>query len=147
MITEFGVADRVRGEVSATGLWFSAHPLDVLVDSAALRGTVPAAEIERHAGRRVAVTGLPCASRRVETKDGGVMLFLTLADQSGLVECVLFPPAYRAFARVVRAEAVRIEGRVEAALDAISVTVERAFACGAEDYGVARQSGDRRVSA
>jgi DNA polymerase III alpha subunit len=67
-ITEFSAADRVRGEVSATGLWFSGHPLDVLVDRAALRGTVPAAEIERHAGRRVAVAGLPCASRRVETR-------------------------------------------------------------------------------
>jgi hypothetical protein len=56
------------------------------------------------------------------------------------------PPACRAFARVVRAEVVRVEGRVEAALDAISVTVERAFACGAEDHRVAQQSGDRRVN-
>ena len=56
------------------------------------------------------------------------MLFLTLADRSGLVECVLFPEALRAHTRAVRAQVVRVEGRVEEALDAVTLTVERAVA-------------------
>jgi DNA polymerase III alpha subunit len=114
---------RVRGECSASGLWFSAHPLDVLADPAALGDATPAALLARHAGRRVAVVGLPCATRRVETKQGGVMLFLTLADKGGLAECVLFPDAHRAFADVVRGQVVRAEGRVVETLGALTVTV------------------------
>ena len=127
-LPEFDLAERVRGECRATGLWFSAHPLDVLVEARALRDTVPTAEIERHTGRRVAIAGLPCAYRRVETKSGGTMLFLTLADRSGLAECVLFPDAYRAYAQVARAQIVRVEGRADETLDAVTLTVERAAA-------------------
>jgi DNA polymerase III alpha subunit len=136
-LPEFDLAERVRGECRATGLWFSAHPLDVLVPAHALDprrpgsggpGTVPAAGLHAHAGRRVALTGLPCAYRRVETKSGGAMLFLTLADRSGLAECVLFPDALRRHARDVRAQVVRVEGRVDRTLDAVTLTVERAAA-------------------
>jgi DNA polymerase III alpha subunit len=72
--------------------------------------------------------GLPCAYRRVETKTGGLMLFTTLADRSGLAECVLFPDAYRANAAAVRGEVVRIEGRVDDTLGAVTVVAERVIA-------------------
>ncbi len=122
-LPEFDLAERVRGECRTCGLWFSAHPLEVLVDPAALRGTTPAASLADHVGRRVALVGLPCATRRVETKQGDAMLFLTLADRSGLAECVLFPGAYRALARAVRGQIVRVEGRVEETLGALTVTL------------------------
>jgi DNA polymerase III alpha subunit len=130
-LPEFDTRALVRGEAQATGLWFSGHPLDVLAPADALRGVVPAAEIERHVGRRIAVVGLPCAYRRVETKQGGLMLFMTLADKTGLVECVLFPDAFRAYASVVRGQVVRAEGRVDETLGAVTVSVERARALSA----------------
>lgn len=133
-LPEFDAAERVRGEARSTGLWFTAHPLDVMAPPEALAGAVPAAEVPRHAGRNVAVAGLPCASRRVETRAGGLMLFVTLADRSGLVECVLFPDAYRRVGSETRGEIVRIEGRVEDTLGACTVTVARARACGAADW-------------
>ena len=127
-LPEFDLAGRVRGECRATGLWFSAHPLDVFVDARVLQGTVPAARVPAHAGRRVVLAGMPCAYRRVETKNGSTMLFLTLADRSGLAECVLFPDALRAHAQAVRAQVVRVEGRVDETLDAATLVVERAAA-------------------
>jgi DNA polymerase III alpha subunit len=129
-LAEFGGAQRVRGEIAATGLWFSGHPLDTIVPEDAGRGAVPAVSLARQVGRRVAVIGLPCAYRRVETKSGGLMLFMTLADQTGLVECVLFPDAYHAHAAAVRGQVVRAEGRVDETLGAITVTVERAMSLG-----------------
>jgi len=130
-LPEFDPAERVRGERHATGLWFSAHPLDVFVaphgrDDAP--DTVSCADIHTHAGRRIALAGLPCASRRVETKCGGTMLFLTLADRSGLAECMFFPAVLRAHAQAVRARVVRLEGRVDETLDAVTLVVERAAA-------------------
>jgi DNA polymerase III alpha subunit len=135
-LPEFDLAERVRGECRTTGLWFSAHPLDVFVgprggpgrSGSAGSRAVPAAAAGAHAGRRIAVTGMPCAYRHVETKSGDTMLFLTVADRSGLVECVLFPDAFRAHARIVRARIVRVEGRVDETLDAVTLAVERAVA-------------------
>ena len=63
--------------------------------------------------------------RRVETRAGGAMLFTTLADHSGLIECVLFPDAYRRFGPRMRGEVVVVEGRVGETLGALSVTIER----------------------
>lgn len=54
------------------------------------------------------------------------MLFLTLADRTGLAECALFPDAYRALAGEVRGEIVRVEGRVDQTMGAVTVTVDRA---------------------
>ena len=55
---------------------------------------------------------------------GGAMLFMTVADRSGLAECVLFPDAYRACAGAVRGEVVRVEGRVDGTLGAITLVAE-----------------------
>jgi DNA-directed DNA polymerase III PolC len=88
-LPEFDAAERVHGERGACGLWFSGHPLDAIDDAAPLRGVLAAAEIERRVGDRAAVIGLPCAWRRVATRPGGDMLFMTLADRTGLVECAV----------------------------------------------------------
>ena len=128
VLPEFDLARRVRGELQATGLWFSGHPLDTIVPPGTGRGTVPAASLPTRVGRRVAIVGLPCAYRRVETKSGERMLFITLADRSGLAECVLFPDAYRTNAQAHRGQVVRVEGRVDESLGAVTLAVERAMA-------------------
>jgi DNA polymerase III alpha subunit len=127
-LPEFDLARRVRGEIQASGLWFSGHPLDTVIPTEAARGSVPAASLPERVGRRVAVVGLPCAYRRVETKSGERMLFMTLADRSGLAECVLFPAAYRANVAAIRGQVVRAEGRVDESLGAVTLVTERARA-------------------
>ncbi len=127
-LAEFDAAEQVRGECRSTGLWFRGHPLDLWAAPEASRGASAAAELPGLAGRRVTVVGMPCAMRRVETRSGGQMLFLTLADRTGLAECALFPDAYRALAGEVRGEIVRVEGRVDETMGAVTVTVDRARA-------------------
>jgi DNA polymerase III alpha subunit len=124
-LPEFPLAERVRGECAATGLWFSGHPLEVFVPAAERAGALPAAQVPARVGGRARVVGMACASRRVETKRGEQMLFLTVADRSGLAECVLFPDAYRRFAAATHGAIVAAEGRVEETLGAAAVTVER----------------------
>jgi DNA polymerase III alpha subunit len=51
--------------------------------------------LPRRAGRRACVVGWLAASRRVRTADGRWMRFLTLEDESGLAEVVLFADTYR----------------------------------------------------
>jgi len=125
-LPELPLADRVRGEFAATGLWFSAHPLDVLLPADAMSRCVSSAEIERHVGKRITVCGIPCAARRVESKTGGIVLFTTLADHTGLVECVLFPDTYRRWGQHMRGEVVRAGGRVDETLGALTLVIDRA---------------------
>ena len=127
-LPEFDAHQRARGEARSTGLWFSAHPLDAPELAPARRGSIRCADLERHVGKRVALVGLTCAYRRVETKRGQPMLFVTIADASGLAEGTLFTGAYRAWGPAARASVVRLEGRVEAALDAITLNVDRVVA-------------------
>jgi DNA-directed DNA polymerase III PolC len=141
-LPEFELAERVRGECRATGLWFAAHPLDVWVDGAARRDTVPAGALEHHVGRRVSVIGLPCAYRSVETKRGGRMLFVSVADRSGVGEGVLFPDAYRRWADTVRGGILRLEGCVDDTLGAVTLNVERVEAVAdGPDFGTSDNRG------
>ncbi len=134
---EFSLPERVRGEFAASGMWFSAHPLQALLASDTRRGCIDAAAVPAHTGRRVRVCGVPCASRRVEarTAAGGSVLFTTLADESGLVECVLFPKRYAQFAPAMRGEIVIAEGRVDETLGAMTLVVDRARGLGAYAAG------------
>ncbi len=124
-LPEFDRAERVRAELRATGLWFSGHPLDG-ISPRALADATPAALLPDRVGQQAAVVGLPCAYRRVETKRGGDMLFVTLADRSGLAECVLFPDTYRAQGDAVRGDVVRIQGRIDDTLGAVTLVAQGA---------------------
>src|SRR6185369_10848577 len=106
---EFSALDRTRHECASTGLWFSGHPLDEL-PPAVERAATTAAALDRCGGRRVTVIGLPCAYRRVETRTGEPMLFLTLADRTGLIECALFPDQYKRWAPSLHASIMRVTG-------------------------------------
>jgi len=124
-LPEFELAERVRSEFQATGLWFSAHPLEVWIEAGRRHGAVAAAQLPDRVGRHVEVVGLPCARRRVQTRSGETMLFLTLADHSGLAECVLFPAAYRRCVMATRGGVLRAQGRVDDTLGAVTLTAER----------------------
>jgi len=124
-LPEFDAHRRARGEARATGLWFSAHPLDAPELAAARRDTVACADLPKLVGQRVALVGLTCAYRGVQTRRGEPMLFVTIADSTGLAEGTLFTRVYRAAGAAAHASVVRLEGRVEAALDAVTLDVER----------------------
>lgn len=137
-IPELPLADRVRGEFASTGMWFSAHPLEVFPPLEALEDTVSCGSLHHWVGRWVALCGVPCASRRVEAKTGGFVLFTTLADRDGVAECVVFPRDYRRLGEAMRGEVVRVEGRVDETLGALTLVVGRATAFGA---GASRSEG------
>jgi DNA polymerase III alpha subunit len=121
-LRDFDPHQKHRYEFEVLELSAEAHAMTLFETSPYLgsRGLVA------HAGRRVAMAGIVAASRRVPTKSGETMQFLTLDDEDGLFECTLFPAVYRRYGGFVRDLGPYIvEGRAEDQHGAVTVTVER----------------------
>jgi len=88
----------------------SGHPLDFLPRN----GEVWSDELEKLRGKRVALCGWVVTYRHVGTKNYRNMMFVTLEDQRGVYEAVLFPEAYEKYGGLVfETRALRVTGRVE----------------------------------
>ncbi len=87
--------ERVEEEMHLLGLTPTAHPLAFFGAEIRERGCVPSGRLGGMGGRRVRVGGWKVVARTTRTKGGELMRFMTLEDAEGLVECVLFPDAFR----------------------------------------------------
>ncbi len=88
----------------------SGHPLDFLPRN----GEIWSDALEGLRGERVALCGWVVTFRHVGTRNHRNMMFITLEDQRGLFEAVLFPGVYERFAGLVyETRALRVTGRVE----------------------------------
>jgi DNA-directed DNA polymerase III PolC len=115
-----GRAHRARLEWRFLGLCFCCHPAQLL--PADPRAT-PIAAVLAGGARRVTVRGIVSAVRRVRDRHGRALLFLTLEDRGGLLECLLRPPlAERPAPRVDRL--IRVRGRVRLRYEARTLEVE-----------------------
>jgi DNA polymerase III alpha subunit len=125
---EFDAGERVRHELETLEIAITAHPLAFPLEQwrreGRLDGVVPAAEAVREGPIRV--LGILSAGRRVRTKRGETMFFLTLEDPSGLVECTLFPAVYARCGTMIHGGgALLATGTLEAQYGAPTVRVER----------------------
>ncbi len=68
----------------------------------------------RHVGKVVSIRGRLVTRRRIITKNGKLMMFITLEDADAVVEVTLFPAVYRRFGAVMaRRGAYVVKGRVD----------------------------------
>jgi DNA-directed DNA polymerase III PolC len=126
-LPELDALRRGRLELELLGLTVSAHPT-VLFPGVAPdeRGILPCAELARRRGERVQLVGWLAAARQVRTSNGRWMRFLTLEDESGIAEVVVFPPVYaRDGHHLVGRGPFRVRGRVEDHLGACTLHAER----------------------
>jgi DNA-directed DNA polymerase III PolC len=126
-LAEFELGQRGRLELELLGLTVCAHPTALFPCEREEREDVlPCAELARHRGERVVLLGWLAASRPVRTSAGGWMRFLTLEDESGIAEVVVFPPVYaRDGHRLIGRGPFRVHGRVEDHLGACTLRAER----------------------
>jgi DNA polymerase III alpha subunit len=84
---------RIRNEVTFTDMHPSDHPMRVLRDEASAAGATPIASLREGEGR---IAGIVAASRRIETQGKRKMQFVTIEDETGVIEVVLTPGVYAA---------------------------------------------------
>jgi DNA polymerase III subunit alpha len=107
---EYTQEQRLRYEREILEVCVSGHPLDFLPRN----GEVWSDELDELRGKRVTLCGWVVTYRHVGTKNYRNMMFVTLEDQRGLYEVVLFPDAYDRYGGLVfETRAMRVTGHVE----------------------------------
>ena len=87
---------------------------------------IACAELAEFEGGRVTLRGWPAATRRVRTASAECMRFVTLEDETGLAEAVLFPDTYRRDGqRLTEFGTLCVSGVVRNELGACCLEVER----------------------
>ena len=117
------VADAVEADAALLGLAQAEHPLALLRPYLAEMGAITSAEVGAlpH-GRRVTVAGRIEVLQRPGTAKG--IAFISLADERGLVNLVLYPDVYAAARQVLRAAPVVVaHGAVQHEKGAVHVVV------------------------
>jgi DNA polymerase III subunit alpha len=126
-LPEFDTADytlqqKLRYEREILEVCVSGHPLDFLPRN----GEIWSDELPQLQGRRVTLCGWVVTYRHVGTKNHRNMMFVTLEDQRGLFEVILFPDAYDKYGGLVyETRAMRVTGRVQEGEHINGETLER----------------------
>lgn len=109
-VADYSRRERLGWEQRLLEVAVSGHPLDLVPRN----GETWSDQLDRLRGRRATLLGWVITYRHVATKHHQNMMFITLEDQRGIFEAVLFPEAYRRYGGLIfETRMLRVTGRVE----------------------------------
>lgn len=116
---------KVQEDYIATGWSLDAHPIALIRERLGIKGCETIAHVKRHASlRQASIMGLITARQRPSTANG--VVFVTLEDETGMMQLVVWPTVWERFRRLVgHATAIGIDGKVQREGQAVSVLAER----------------------
>ena len=147
---EFDQNDLLAAEKESLGLFVSAHPLKELGPALAARADSSIAELaDRRDGDWVTVGGMITQSKKIKTRKGDWMSFITLSDTEESVECIVFGKVMESAGDALATDAiVLIRGKVEhkerGATSLVAQQIER-FEPSAEEVQTARAQAVKPV--
>jgi DNA polymerase III alpha subunit len=108
-------AVKAYNEAGSMSVFCHGHPLEVLRPKLAAQEIVTAMDLRRiPSGRRVRITGILVIVHTPPTKSGKRVMFITMEDETGLMDVVAFPKAQAGFARdILTSEILTVEGRLQ----------------------------------
>ena len=117
--------EELLADYKATGLSVGAHPLALIRDTLRQRGIPTAAELAHMPdGRRLTVAGMVITRQRPGTASG--VLFVTIEDETGHCQVVVWPQIYEKNRRAVRdLLLMEVDGRLQRDGRVIHVIAER----------------------
>jgi error-prone DNA polymerase len=124
--------EHVVEDYATVGLSLKNHPVAFLRDRLAARRIIPCAALaDTRAGRRVSVAGLVLVRQRPGTASG--VIFMTLEDETGIANIIVWPAVFETFRRVVMAgKLIQVRGIVQKEGIVIHVVSEHLEDLGAE---------------
>ncbi|QKY69669.1 DNA polymerase III subunit alpha [Lentibacillus sp. CBA3610] len=114
-IEDFTLMKKLSDEKELLGIYVSSHPLNKYRNILKAKGYVSMSDAPKMAGKRnLNSTGIVQAIKTIRTKRGDPMAFLTIGDETGDMEAVVFPDLYRDVHRWLAEEMlVTFTGKVE----------------------------------
>ncbi len=126
-LPEVAPSMRVLHDYSSTGLSLKAHPISFIRPHLDSRAATPNTELRSErlspTGRRVSVAGVVLVRQRPGTASG--VVFITLEDETGIANLIVWPKVFERFRRVGRLSAMLLaRGRVERQGEVVHVHVD-----------------------
>jgi DNA polymerase III alpha subunit len=124
-LRNFNIEEICRYEFEAFDYMVTRHPLDFFRQDIENPYIIKASEMEYYKGTNVKMVGWYMASKRIKTKKGSIMKFLSLEDLTGTFEAVIFPRVYEMNAeKTMSMGPYLLEGKVDSA-DSNNLVVDR----------------------
>jgi DNA polymerase III subunit alpha len=96
-VVDYTLEEKLKNEKELLGFYVSEHPLKTIYNSARLLSPINLNQLEEQKVRsRVSTVVILNAVKKITTKNGDQMAFITLEDISGEAEGVVFPSVYEA---------------------------------------------------
>lgn len=124
-VKERSPSEILAWEKETLGFYISGHPLDKYREK--LSPLKSSKDIDATLlGKRVKVGGIVTSVRRITTKKGDSMAFITVEDFDGTIDVTIFPNVfYQTMQVAVADEVVIVEGRVDGTNDGFQILADR----------------------
>ncbi|MHB9038326.1 MAG: helix-hairpin-helix domain-containing protein, partial [Armatimonadota bacterium] len=119
--------EKVRMDYDILGLSARDHPMVFYREKLARAKIHSAGEVRKLSDSTIArVAGVVVVCMRPPTRSGKIVVFITLEDETGLADCVIFPKVYEKYGGVIYSNpALIIEGKVQRMGDGISLIARK----------------------
>ncbi len=127
---------QLRNEYRVLGFLCRMHPIQLFDRQRQRLRSILACDLKKmiDTQQTVRFAGWPVTGKIVGTKSGKPMEFLTFEDETGLVECTIFPHTYQKYCHLLHKESpLLLTGVVEQDFGALSLTVSRVKALNVPD--------------
>jgi len=112
--TDYTIEERCRIEYEIFGYMVTRHPLYFFGDWINSLSVIMAEEMQKYRGKNVKMVGWYMTSKRIKTRKGKIMKFLSLEDLTGTFEAIIFPTVYyRVADKTMSMGPYLIEGQID----------------------------------
>lgn len=127
----------LQWEKDLLGLYFSSHPLDNLQDFFESKGVISVKDALMKKNRDVVILGVMVNKiRKITTKKGEMMAFLSVEDKSGTTDIIVFPRSYQEIKDVLQiGKPILIAGSINMKNNEKSIILEKAKYIDEAKYG------------
>jgi DNA polymerase III alpha subunit len=128
-VSEDGLLDSVAGkaliEATSMSVFCHKHPLATLRPDLTAEGVVMAKDLRRmRSGSKVRVSGVLVIVHMPPTKSGKRVIFITIEDESGLMDLVAFEKAQKRYAQdILTSEVLTVEGRLQRRGNGLAISI------------------------
>lgn len=111
---DFSTEEKCIAEYEAFDYMVTKHPLEFFTEWNEKLSLISADQMGKYAGKKVKMIGWYMSSKRIRTKKGDIMKFLSLEDLSGTYEAVIFPKVYSVVAeKTLSMGPYIVEGKID----------------------------------